>query len=177
MNVRAIASRARAPVRVSRAGSRLGSSSRAASSAAPRDRATSAATSAVISSKRAPRLLRGGVATLGALPSSAVVAIATPSSLTPLDDRSPSPRAPTTATGGRRRGDVVVSRGLPIPIIGGLFTPPVLAVMYVFVCIRFWLGYNKTSFTEKNKAMMVGLWPVLAVASASFRENLKKAAF
>jgi hypothetical protein len=51
----------------------------------------------------------------------------------------------------------------------------VLAVMYVFVAIRFALNYEKTSFTEKNKAMMIGLWPVLAVTSASFRENLKKA--
>ena len=69
----------------------------------------------------------------------------------------------------------VTTMGLPIPIIGGLFTAPVLAIMYVFVAIRFWLGYNKTTFTQQNKAMMVGLWPVLAVASASFRENLKKA--
>jgi hypothetical protein len=69
----------------------------------------------------------------------------------------------------------VVAHGLPIPIIGGLFSAPVLAVMYVFVAIRFALNYDKTSFTEKNKAMMIGLWPVLAVTSASFRENLKKA--
>ena len=47
--------------------------------------------------------------------------------------------------------------------------------MYVFVAIRFYLNYGKTNFTERNKAMMIGLWPVLAVASASFRENLKKA--
>mmetsp|Transcript_17556 Transcript_17556/g.28070 ORF Transcript_17556/g.28070 Transcript_17556/m.28070 type:complete len:162 (-) Transcript_17556:143-628(-) len=69
----------------------------------------------------------------------------------------------------------VVTCGLPIPIIGGLFTAPVLAIMYVFVAIRLWLGYEKTNFTAQNKAMMVALWPVLAVASASFRENLKKA--
>ena len=69
----------------------------------------------------------------------------------------------------------VTTMGLPIPIIGGLFTAPVVAVIYVFIAIRFWLGYNKTTFTQQNKAMMVGLWPVLAVASASFRENLKKA--
>jgi hypothetical protein len=73
------------------------------------------------------------------------------------------------------RGASVVAHGLPIPIIGGLFSAPVLAVMYVFVAIRFALNYDKTSFTEKNKAMMIGLWPVLAVTSASFRENLKKA--
>ena len=69
----------------------------------------------------------------------------------------------------------MVTKGLPIPIIGGLFSAPVLAVMYVFVAIRFYLNYGKTNFTERNKAMMIGLWPVLAVASASFRENLKKA--
>lgn len=73
------------------------------------------------------------------------------------------------------RGSSLVARGLPIPIIGGLFSAPVLAVMYVFVAIRFALNYNKTSFTEKNKALMIGLWPVLAVTSVSFRENLKKA--
>lgn len=88
-------------------------------------------------------------------------------------------RGATRALVGRRggRGGLrsVAAMGLPIPIIGGLFTAPVLAVMYVFVAIRFWLGYGKTNFTEQNKAMMVGLWPVLAVASASFRENLKKA--
>lgn len=65
--------------------------------------------------------------------------------------------------------------GLPIPFIGGLFTAPVLAVMYIFVAIRFWLGYAKTTYTEQNKTMMVGLWPVLVVASKSFRENFKKA--
>ena len=80
-----------------------------------------------------------------------------------------SPRFPSD------RGASVVAHGLPIPIIGGLFSAPVLAVMYVFVAIRFALNYDKTSFTEKNKAMMIGLWPVLAVTSASFRENLKKA--
>jgi hypothetical protein len=80
-----------------------------------------------------------------------------------------SPRVPSD------RGASVVAHGLPIPIIGGLFSAPVLAVMYVFVAIRFALNYDKTSFTEKNKAMMIGLWPVLAVTSASFRENLKKA--
>jgi len=73
------------------------------------------------------------------------------------------------------RGSVVVAHGLPIPIVGGLFSAPVLAVMYVFVAIRFALNYDKTSFTEKNKAMMIGLWPILAVTSASFRENLAKA--
>ena len=65
--------------------------------------------------------------------------------------------------------------GLPIPIIGGLFPPPVLAVMYIFVAIRFWLGYSKTTYTENNKAMMVGLWPILVVVSKSFRENFKNA--
>lgn len=80
-----------------------------------------------------------------------------------------SPRVPID------RGSSVVAHGLPIPIIGGLFSAPVLAVMYVFVAIRFALNYDKTSFTEKNKAMMIGLWPVLAVTSASFRENLRKA--
>ena len=80
-----------------------------------------------------------------------------------------SPRVPID-----RRASVV-AHGLPIPIIGGLFSAPVLAVMYVFVAIRFALNYDKTSFTKKNKAMMIGLWPVLAVTSASFRENLRKA--
>ena len=83
------------------------------------------------------------------------------------------PRAPSSSNRGGSRS--VVTMGLPIPIIGGLFSAPVLAVMYVFVAIRFYLNYGKTNFTERNKAMMVGLWPVLAVASASFRENLKKA--
>ena len=82
-------------------------------------------------------------------------------------------RAPSSSNRGGSRS--VVTMGLPIPIIGGLFSAPVLAVMYVFVAIRFYLNYGKTNFTERNKAMMIGLWPVLAVASASFRENLKKA--
>ena len=69
----------------------------------------------------------------------------------------------------------VVANGLPVPIIGGLFNPMIMSIIYVFVAIRFALNYNKTSFTQKNKAMMIGLWPVLAVTSASFRENLKKA--
>ena len=80
------------------------------------------------------------------------------------------------ATRARGPRAAVVANGLPIPIVGGLFTPPVLAVMYVFVAIRFWLGYHRTTFdARRNKAMMVALWPVLAVASAEFRKNLKKA--
>jgi hypothetical protein len=71
--------------------------------------------------------------------------------------------------------NAVVAKGLPIPIIGGLFNPAIMAILYVFVAIRFALNYNKTDFTEKNKAAMIGLWPMLAVTSASFRENLKKA--
>ena len=39
-------------------------------------------------------------------------------------------------TGPRR----VATMGLPIPIIGGLFNPAILAIVYVFCCVKLWLG-------------------------------------
>ena len=107
-------------------------------------------------------------------PRVSLAAAALPPSTSPAPRSREIPAALAPAPGLRspRRG--VVARGLPIPIIGGLFTPPVFAVMYVFVAIRMWLNFDRTSYAASNKAMMVGLWPVLAVASASFRENFKK---
>jgi hypothetical protein len=48
-------------------------------------------------------------------------------------------------------------------------------VVYVFVAIKMYLGYDRTTFgSGVPKIAMCGLWPVLAALSASFRENLKR---
>ena len=95
----------------------------------------------------------------------AAAALPPSTSPAPRSREIPAALAPAPGLRSPRRG--VVARGLPI-------TPPVFAVMYVFVAIRMWLNFDRTSYAASNKAMMVGLWPVLAVASASFRENFKK---
>ena len=68
-----------------------------------------------------------------------------------------------------------VAHGLPIPIIGGLFNGPIMTIIYVFVAVKMYLGYDRTTFGNGvPKVLMVSLWPVLSILSASFRENLKR---
>ena len=51
-----------------------------------------------------------------------------------------------------------------------------MTIIYVFVAIKMYLGYDRTTFgSGVPKVVMVGLWPVLSILSASFRENLKRA--
>ena len=69
----------------------------------------------------------------------------------------------------------VTTMGLPIPIIGGLFNPAVMSVVYVFVAIKLFLGFDKTNYSADKKVVMTALWPVLAATNPSFRENLKRA--
>lgn len=73
----------------------------------------------------------------------------------------------------------VVARGVPVlsslPLVGWAFSTPVMTIIYVFVAIRMWLGYDRTTFgTGVPKIAMVGLWPVLSILSESFRQNLKR---
>jgi len=69
----------------------------------------------------------------------------------------------------------VTTMGLPIPIIGGLFNPAIMAILYVFVAIKFFLGFNRTNYSADKKVVMTALWPVLAATNPSFRENLRRA--
>uniref|UniRef100_A0A061SDJ9 Uncharacterized protein n=1 Tax=Tetraselmis sp. GSL018 TaxID=582737 RepID=A0A061SDJ9_9CHLO len=71
----------------------------------------------------------------------------------------------------------VTKMGLPIPVIGFLFTPFTVALLYFAAAVRFWAGYKATSFsnTLQTKVMLTALWPVLVVTSPKFRENFKKA--
>ena len=69
----------------------------------------------------------------------------------------------------------VTTMGLPIPIIGGLFNPAIMAILYVFVAIKFFLGFNRTNYSGDKKVVMTALWPVLAATNPSFRENLRRA--
>ena len=69
----------------------------------------------------------------------------------------------------------VTTMGLPIPIIGGLFSPAVMSIVYVFVAIKFFLGFNRTNYSADKKVVMTALWPVLAATNPSFRENLRRA--
>ena len=82
-------------------------------------------------------------------------------------------RALAESRASRRR--TTVAHGLPIPIIGGLFNAPIMTIIYVFVAVKMYLGYDRTTFGNGvPKVLMVGLWPVLSILSASFRENLKR---
>ena len=69
----------------------------------------------------------------------------------------------------------VTTMGLPIPIIGGLFNPAIMSILYVFVAIKFFLGFNRTNYSGDKKVVMTALWPVLAATNPSFRENLRRA--
>ena len=69
----------------------------------------------------------------------------------------------------------VTTMGLPIPIIGGLLSPAVMSIVYVFVAIKFFLGFNRTNYSGDKKVVMTALWPVLAATNPSFRENLRRA--
>ena len=69
----------------------------------------------------------------------------------------------------------VTTMGLPIPIIGGLFNPAIMAILYVFVAVKFFLGFNRTNYSGDKKVVMTALWPVLAATNPSFRENLRRA--
>jgi len=69
----------------------------------------------------------------------------------------------------------VTTMGLPIPIIGGLFNPAVMSIVYVFVAVRLFFGFDKTNYSADKKVVMTALWPLLAATNPSFRENLKRA--
>ncbi|OUS49189.1 hypothetical protein BE221DRAFT_66734, partial [Ostreococcus tauri] len=72
------------------------------------------------------------------------------------------------------------TRGVPVlqslPLVGWAFSSPVMAIIYVFVAVKLFLGYSKTTFGNSvNPLVMCGLWPVLAIVSQSFRDNIKRA--
>lgn len=74
------------------------------------------------------------------------------------------------------RSKHVRCHGLPIPFVGGLFNAPLATFIYVAVAIKMFLGYDRTNFgTGAPKVVVVGLWPVLALLSAKFRDNMKRA--
>lgn len=77
--------------------------------------------------------------------------------------------------GSGRGARSVTTMGLPIPIIGGLFNPAVMSIVYVFVAVKLFLGFDKTNYSADKKVVMTALWPLLAATNPSFRENLKRA--
>lgn len=77
--------------------------------------------------------------------------------------------------GSGRGARSVTTMGLPIPIIGGLFNPAVMSIVYIFVAVRLFLGFDKTNYSADKKVVMTALWPLLAATNPSFRENLKRA--
>ncbi|CAK9222818.1 unnamed protein product [Sphagnum troendelagicum] len=92
---------------------------------------------------------------------------------------------------GRRRtrrgvGVVMPIRaGLPvvssIPIVGPLanfvLNPILLFVLYAAGAVRFWSGFTRTTYNSSasTKLGMTALWPVLFLASKTYRSNFKKA--
>jgi hypothetical protein len=80
----------------------------------------------------------------------------------------------------RRQSVVTRAGGVPIlsslPLVGWAFSGPTMFIVYVFVAVKMFLGYDRTTFgAGVPKIAMVGLWPVLAVLSQSFRDNMKRA--
>jgi hypothetical protein len=45
---------------------------------------------------------------------------------------------------------------------------------YLFIAWRFWKGFGQTNFTDRRLVLSL-LWPVLLIASGSYRENFQRA--
>jgi len=89
--------------------------------------------------------------------------------------------APSLARGAPSTRGSTLARGVPalsgLPLVGWVFSAPVATIAYVFVAIKLLVGWDRTTFSASpaQKAALIGLWPVLGVLSASFRENVKRA--
>lgn len=53
----------------------------------------------------------------------------------------------------------------------------VLLAAYIGGVWKFWTGYERTNFSRSlpSRLSLAVLWPILAVASASYRQNFRKA--
>eukprot|EP00192_Tetraselmis_astigmatica_P015446 CAMPEP_0117682304 /NCGR_PEP_ID=MMETSP0804-20121206/19571_1 /TAXON_ID=1074897 /ORGANISM="Tetraselmis astigmatica, Strain CCMP880" /LENGTH=163 /DNA_ID=CAMNT_0005492373 /DNA_START=93 /DNA_END=584 /DNA_ORIENTATION=+ len=83
--------------------------------------------------------------------------------------------AVSTSSAGPTRQ--ITRMGLPIPIIGFLFTPFTVALLYFAAAVKFWAGYSRTVYSQAmtTKLALTALWPVLFVVNETFRQNFKKA--
>lgn len=59
-------------------------------------------------------------------------------------------------------------------LAGPLFNPFFAAIAYALGAARFWSNYDKTSFDGTQKTKLTALWPILAIGSKNFRDELKK---
>jgi len=87
-----------------------------------------------------------------------------------------------TAKAGKSSGRparTVTTMGLPIPIVGFLFTPFTIALAYFAAAVRFYSGYDKTVYASAmtTRMALTAMWPVLFIVNSTFRQNFKKAVF
>lgn len=63
------------------------------------------------------------------------------------------------------------------PIVNFVVNPALLTVIYVVGAIQFISGFSQTTYSDTviNRFGLTAMWPVLFLASKSFRENFKKA--
>lgn len=59
-------------------------------------------------------------------------------------------------------------------LAGPLFNPFFAAIAYALGAARFWSNFDKTSFEGTQKTKLTALWPILAIGSKNFRDELKK---
>eukprot|EP00873_Tetraselmis_striata_P045216 jgi/Tetstr1/465480/TSEL_010164.t1 len=67
--------------------------------------------------------------------------------------------------------------GLPIPVIGFIFTPFTVALLYFAAAVRFWWNYQRTVYSSAlvTRVTLTALWPVLLIISSTYRTNFSKA--
>lgn len=67
--------------------------------------------------------------------------------------------------------------GLPIPVIGFIFTPFTVALLYFAAAVRFWFNYKRTVYSQAitTRVALTALWPVLVIISSTYRQNFSKA--
>lgn len=46
--------------------------------------------------------------------------------------------------------------------------------VYFWGASKFWTGFSRTNFTS-NRLILTALWPALAIANRSYRQNFQKA--
>ncbi|KAK3271393.1 hypothetical protein CYMTET_20253 [Cymbomonas tetramitiformis] len=63
------------------------------------------------------------------------------------------------------------------PLVGLIFNPATIFIVYAIGAARFLAGYNKTIYsnTRAAKIGLTAMWPVLFVTNPTFRQNFQKA--
>mmetsp|Transcript_35543 Transcript_35543/g.49338 ORF Transcript_35543/g.49338 Transcript_35543/m.49338 type:complete len:173 (+) Transcript_35543:173-691(+) len=80
------------------------------------------------------------------------------------------------STSSKKTSKKVTTMGLPVPIVGFFFNPLTALVLYAYGATKFWMGYNRTIYSASilARVALTALWPVLIIASQTYRQNFKK---